>query len=122
MKKTSPKPGALRPRIRVYQGGEVALGPGKVELLAHVAETGSLSEAARRMKMSYMKAWLLVQLMNKCFRKPLIKAGRGGSGGGGAELTETGRKVLALYQEMEAAALASMEDPWKEMRRLLKAD
>lgn len=122
MRKTPPKPGALRPRIRVYQGGEVALGPGKVELLAHVAETGSLSEAARRMKMSYMKAWLLVQLMNKCFRKPLIKAGRGGSGGGGAELTDAGRKVLSLYQEMETSALAAMEEPWGKLRRLLKAD
>lgn len=116
------KKSAVRPRIRVYQEGEVALGPGKIELLAHVAETGSLSEAARRMKMSYMKAWLLVQLMNKSFRKPLIKAGRGGSGGGGAELTEAGRKALALYQEMETAALTAMEEPWGKLRRLLKAD
>lgn len=109
----------LRPRIRVYRGSEVALGPGKVELLAHVAETGSLSEAARRMKLSYMKAWLLVQVMNKSFRKPLIKAGRGGSGGGGASLTEEGRKVLELYQEMEIAGLAAMEESWGRLRRLL---
>ncbi len=74
---------AVQPRIRVYHAGEVALGPGKIELLGYVEETGSLSEAARRMKMSYMKAWLLVQIMNKTFRKPLIQlnaAGRRAAG------------------------------------------
>ncbi len=121
VKSRARKQGALQPRIRVYQGKDVALGPGKIELLAHVAETGSLSEAARRMKMSYMKAWLLVQIMNKSFRKPVVKAGRGGTGGGGAELTDAGRRVLALYQEMDAAARAAMEESWTKLRRLLKS-
>jgi len=116
-KKTGP---ALRPRLRVYLGAEVALGPGKAELLGHVAETGSLSEAARRMKMSYMKAWLLVRTMNRSFRKPLVQAGRGGSGGGGAALTAAGKRVLALYTEMEAASQAAMASRWKRLRALLK--
>ncbi len=112
---------ALRPRIRILQSGEIVMGPGKAELLAHVAETGSLSEAARRMKMSYMKAWLLVQVMNRNYRKPLVQAERGGSGGGGACLTSYGRRVLACYREMEKRSLTAMEEPWTKFRRMLKS-
>lgn len=118
-KKTPP---TLLPRLRVYLGSDVALGPGKAELLAHLAETGSLSDAARRMKMSYMKAWLLVQTMNRSFRKPLVVAERGGSRGGGATLTPEGKRVLALYTEMEAASQKAMAAPWKRLKSLLKPE
>jgi len=110
----------LLPRLRIYTQDEIALGPGKAELLAHIAETGSLSEAARRMKMSYMKCWLLVQVMNRCFRQPLILAERGGSGGGGAKLTKDGQRVLDLYREMEAASLAAMKQPWSKLQKMLQ--
>jgi molybdate transport system regulatory protein len=110
----------LQPRLRVYHAGEVALGPGKVELLGHVAETGNLSEAARRMKMSYMKAWLLVQIMNRSFRKPLVQLERGGAQGGGSGITETGREVLALYRRMHEESLKAAEEPWKRLSGLLK--
>lgn len=119
--KKSKKETAVQPRIRVYHAGEVALGPGKIELLGYVEETGSLSEAARRMKMSYMKAWLLVQIMNKTFRKPLIQLERGGAQGGGSGITETGREVLALYRTMHAESLRAVDAPWKRLRVLLKA-
>lgn len=117
-----PKKSATRihPRLRVYARDEIALGPGKAELLEHIAETGSLSEAARRMKMSYMKCWLLVQVMNKCFRKPLIVAERGGSGGGGAQLSKEGEQVLTLYREMEAASVAAMKQPWSKLQKMLQ--
>ena len=111
---------AVQPRIRVHHAGEIALGPGKVELLGYVAETGNLSEAARRMKMSYMKAWLLVQIMNRSFRKPLIQLERGGAQGGGSGITETGREVLALYRQMHEESLRAMETPWKKLQGLLK--
>lgn len=91
-------------RYRVYCGEEIVLGPGKAELLALIAETGSLSEAARRMDMSYNRAWLHVKVMNESFTQPLINSTRGGAGKGGAELTETGREVLALYRRLEAEA------------------
>jgi molybdate transport system regulatory protein len=110
----------LRPRIRIIQGSEIVMGPGKADLLTHVAETGSLSEAARRMKMSYMKAWLLVQVMNRSYRKPLVQAERGGTRGGGARLTSYGRRVLACYREMEQKSLAAMEEPWRKVCRMLK--
>ena len=111
---------ALRPRIRIIQGDEIVMGPGKAELLTHIAETGSLSEAARRMKMSYMKAWLLVQVMNRSYKKPLVRAERGGTRGGGARLTSYGRRVLDGYREMEQRSLTAMQEPWKRVRRMLK--
>src|SRR6059058_2561071 len=92
----------LRPRMRVLRGEEIALGPGKVDLLALVGQTGSIREAAERMGMSYMRAWKLIKTMNACFKKPLVEAVRGGRAHGGATLTETGRKALELYQQMES--------------------
>lgn len=118
-KKTSHTP-ELRPRIRVLCGKDVILGPGKVELLEHVEETHSLNQAAKKMGMSYMKAWLLVGLMNRSYKKPLLKMERGGSKGGGAELTETGRRVLGLYRKMHEASLQATKDPWNELRKLLR--
>ena len=68
----------FRPRMRVTCGEEIALGPGKVDLLALVAETGSIREAAERMGMSYMRAWKLIKTMNACFKEPLVEAVRAG--------------------------------------------
>jgi len=87
--------------FRVYRGNEIALGPGKIELLGHIAKTGSISEAARRMEMSYNRAWLLVRTMNRCFKEPLVLSSRGGEKHGGAQLTKPGREVLRLYQQLE---------------------
>lgn len=111
----------LLPRLRVYVQEEIALGPGKAELLGHIAGTGSLSEAARRMEMSYMKAWLLVQVMNRCFKSPLVTLERGGSSGGGARLTPAGEEVLSLYRTMEKAALTAMTPSWDRLRQLLRS-
>jgi molybdate transport system regulatory protein len=110
----------LRPRIRILCGDNVVFGPGKAELLEHLAETHSLNRAAKRMGMSYMKAWLLVGIMNRSYKKPLIKMARGGAKGGGAELTILGKRVLSLYQQMHQASLEAMEGLWKEMRKSLK--
>lgn len=111
----------LKPRLRITCGRDIALGPGKMQLLALLVETESLNEAARRMKMSYMRAWMLVKTMERCFREPLVMAHRGGKSGGGMKVTETGRRVLALYQEMESAALKSVEDPWRQLQKLLQS-
>src|SRR5215471_2724385 len=102
----------LRPRFRIVCGKDIALGPGKVELLRLLTEVGSLNEAARRLKMSYMRAWLLVRTMNQCFRQPLITAERGGRSGGGMRVTETGHRALALYDTIESSALAAAGDSW----------
>ncbi len=123
MKKKTDSSGsiALQTRLRITLKKEIAFGPGKAELLQLVDETGSIGEAASRMKMSYMRAWSLIQTMNQCFKEPLILATHGGEGGGGgAELTKTGRSVLACYREMEDACLRATAAHWKQLRRLLR--
>ena len=95
-------------RLRLLFGPEIAIGPGKAALLQAIQETGSISAAARRMKMSYRRAWLLVDTMNRCFREPLVKAAPGGKGGGGAHVTQFGGTVLAKYQMMEKTAIAAV--------------
>lgn len=98
-------------QFRIYLGDEIAIGPGKAELLHHISETGSISESARRMEMSYNRAWLLVRTMNRCFKEPLVIASRGGDKHGGAELTKTGRQVLTLYQQLESRVASATQKP-----------
>jgi molybdate transport system regulatory protein len=113
---------SIRPRLRINLGDEIALGPGKVELLTGVRETGSITSAAARLGMSYMRAWTLIRTMNRCFKTPLVTATRGGlKGGGGAELTETGHKVLDLYQRMNEKTLVAVKRDWQEVQKLLRA-
>jgi molybdate transport system regulatory protein len=89
-------------KLRVMFGTEIAIGPGKAELLEAIAATGSISESARRLGMSYRRAWLLVDTMNRCFREPVVASATGGAGGGGAQVTAFGRRVLASFHAMQA--------------------
>ena len=109
----------LKPRLRVLFGADIALGPGKAALLDAVARSGSISAAAREMRMSYRRAWLLVDTMNRCFKAPLVETSKGGSGGGGARITELGLDVLARYRAMELKAAASVAAEMREFTRLL---
>jgi molybdate transport system regulatory protein len=95
-------------KLRVMFGPEIAIGPGKADLLDAIAATGSISESARRLGMSYRRAWLLADTMNRCFREPVIASAAGGSGGGGARLTAFGRRVLAHYRAMQTRAERSI--------------
>ena len=106
-------------RLRVLFGPEIALGPGKAALLEAIQETGSISAAARRMNMSYRRAWLLVDTMNRSFREPIVEAATGGKGGGGAQVTEFGSTVLAKYQLMEKTAIAAVNPHIPEFADLL---
>jgi molybdate transport system regulatory protein len=110
---------SLRPRLRVLSDDEIALGPGKADLLEAVRRTGRLRAAAEELGMSYMRAWKLVRMMNRHFRKPVIEYSRGGKSHGGASLTKTGEQVLALYREMERASLEASAASWKRLRALL---
>jgi molybdate transport system regulatory protein len=86
---------------------EAMLGPGKAELLERIGAFGSISAAGRSMDMSYKRAWTLVEEMNGAFRDPLVVGARGGSGGGGAVVTEAGLEVLRLYRAIEDKAAAT---------------
>lgn len=99
-----PRAAPLRLFLRLELGTDIAIGPGKADLLAGIAETGSIAAAARRMGMSYKRAWLLVETMNLCFREPLVISARGGRGAGGARLTAEGEAVLAAYRSLQRAA------------------
>ena len=120
MKAKSKREPQLHPRMRVVCGEEIALGPGKVDLLDLIGETGSIREAAERMGMSYMRAWKLIQTINACFREPLVETNRGGPTQGGATLTATGKKALRLYQQMETASREATKPRWKELKSLLR--
>lgn len=78
------------------------MGPGKIALLEHIGTTGSLSEAARRLKMSYRRAWLLLEDLNTAFQHPVAHMSVGGRGGGGASLTEFGTDLVAAYRALES--------------------
>lgn len=109
----------VKPKLRILLGAEIAIGPGKADLLDALERTGSISAAAREMGMSYRRAWMLVDTMNRSFRAPLVEASKGGSGGGGAWVTELGLEVLARYRAMEVKAAASVATEMSEFSRLL---
>jgi molybdate transport system regulatory protein len=109
--------GALR--LRVMHGRRVAIGPGKADLLDGIEATGSIAAAGRAMRMSYKRAWQLVEEMNACYRLPVIEANKGGSGGGGARLTRTGRAVLARYRGIERACAQAARADLAALRRQL---
>jgi molybdate transport system regulatory protein len=93
--------GDLTVRFRVDFGCECSIGIGKIELLEGIARTGSLSEAARQMRVSYRRAWLLLADLNASFDEPVARASTGGRGGGGAVLTPFGERLIAAYRRME---------------------
>ena len=92
-------------RLRINKGEQIAIGPGKIALLEAIVATGSITAAAKRLGMSYRRAWLLVDDMNRCFKKPVVDSAKGGKQGGGTVVTESGMQVIALYRGIEAQAL-----------------
>lgn len=106
-------------RLRLYRDKEIAIGPGKVELLEAIADTGSISSAARHLGMSYRRAWLLVDAMNRSLREPAVATAAGGSHGGGAQLTATGLAVIRHYRDVEAAAERAAQAPLAALEALL---
>ena len=102
MAKASSKRTSVSLFIRVQFPNGARFGPGKAELLSAIDRTGSISEAARSMRMSYRRAWLLVASTNELFGRPVVAAATGGRQGGGAGLTPFGRQMLARYRRMLA--------------------
>jgi molybdate transport system regulatory protein len=113
-------PATIKIRVRITCGDEDAFGPGKAQLLESLLDTGSLNRTASAMKMSYVKALSLVRAMNTNFREPLVALSRGGSKGGGTQVTDAGRKVLAEYHTMREASEAAARPAWRRLRRLVR--
>ena len=90
--------------LRILAARDPAMGPGKAELISHIAATGSISAAARQMNMSYRRAWLLVEAINDSFVAPVVLTSIGGKRGGGTSVTDFGRQLVAQFHAMEEKA------------------
>ena len=105
--------------LRVLKGNIRAIGPGKIALLEAIRDTGSISAAARKLRMSYRRAWVLVNDLNRCISKTVVEAAPGGKHGGGATLSPTGRKLIVLYRDVERKALRHTSSATRALLGLL---
>lgn len=108
---------AARFRMRVGRGDLISVGPGKITLLEAIEQTHSITAAAKSIRMSYRRAWILVDEMNASLKRPAVASSIGGESGGGSTLTETGMELVALYRRIEATAEKACAP---DIRRLLK--
>ncbi|MFI0842743.1 winged helix-turn-helix domain-containing protein [Mesorhizobium sp. IMUNJ 23232] len=107
--------------LRINLDPDGRIGPGKIELLEHIAAFGSISAAARRMDMSYKHAWDLVEELNQLFGKPVVAAQTGGKRGGGAQLTPVGLAVVARFRAIERAAHEAAAPHMEALQREIDA-
>lgn len=110
--------GQSRLSFRIDFDGGHAIGPGKVQLLESIEQAGSISAAARRMGLSYRKAWLLIDDLNQTFAEPLVRASVGGDRGGGAKLTPTGQTVMRLFRQIEGGAMDHFRAEIDQLERM----
>ncbi|WP_232316482.1 winged helix-turn-helix domain-containing protein [Candidatus Burkholderia verschuerenii] len=97
------QPAQVRFRMRVTKGETIALGPGKVARLEAVHKHGSISAVARSLEMSYRRAWLLIDELNRSLKSPATISEQGGQSGGGV-LTPVGEDIVRLYRDIERIA------------------
>jgi molybdate transport system regulatory protein len=110
-----------RVSLRLGFTDEAALGPGKIRLLELIDETGSISAAGRAMKMSYRRAWMLVDELNRIFREPLVEARPGGANGGGAHLTKAGGDVVHRYRQIVSSIEADSKAHIAVLEKMIKS-
>lgn len=108
-------------RLRVTAGDVIAIGPGKISLLEAIEQAGSITAAAKQLDMSYRRAWLLLDELNRSLRLPAVDSAKGGSAGGGSQLTDTGRALISLYRRIEATAVAANKADLRKLLALLSA-
>ena len=106
-------------RLRIRNEDVIAVGPGKIALLEAIASTGSITAAAKELGMSYRRAWLLVDEMNRCMTKPAVGTATGGAHGGGTILTPEGEAMIELYRAIEDKAMAATANEIGALKKLL---
>lgn len=119
----SPEPAGVpevRFRLRIRHGELLAIGPGKVALLEAIAQHGSISAAARSLGMSYRRAWLLIDELNRALAEPATHSGPGGPAGGGSQLTPVGERIVAVYRDIESRAYEACAGQIRELTALMK--
>ncbi|GGY62684.1 LysR family transcriptional regulator [Cellvibrio zantedeschiae] len=119
-KNTQQSTALLRAQLRVMLGNEIAFGPGKADLLEAIRDTGSISAAGKKMGMSYRRAWLLVDAMNRCFQQPLVDTAKGGTNGGGTQLTKLGAQILEDYRALQAEVAIITNKHFEKMQSCLR--
>jgi molybdate transport system regulatory protein len=113
----------LKIKVQIYCGDEIAMGPGKADLLEAIMAEGSISGAGRKLGMSYRRTWLLVDVMNRCWAQPLVDTAAGGSHGGGAQVSALGESVLAHYRALQAAGRALEQGgDWQALSATLRGE
>jgi molybdate transport system regulatory protein len=113
----------LKIKAQVLCGADFAIGPGKADLMEAIDREGSISAAARALGMSYRRAWLLVDTLNRCWTEPLVEATPGGGESRGARLTACGREVLDAYRALDRSlAVAADGAPMQLLRDRLRAE
>ena len=105
-------------RIDLELGGRI--GPGKIALLEAIRKTGSITAAAQSMQMSYRRAWLLVDELNKLLSEPVVTTAVGGVMGGGTIVTPVGEKTIALYHSIEAHTRTAARSEFHAFRKLMR--
>lgn len=118
--KQLPRPMLVRPRV--YLGDEVAIGPGKIDLLRTIGQTRSIAAAARALGLPYKRAWLLIDSLNEGFGHPVVVTATGGRGGGGASLSGLGEQLVAAYDALEERLNAQAAPELEALRKLLETD
>lgn len=114
------EPANVQFRLRITRGEDIAVGPGKIALLEAIAATGSITAAAKLLDMSYRRAWLLVDTMNRSFKTPVVEAEAGGKRGGGTALTPLGMQVVRRYRHAELQARTAARAELAALVRLLR--
>jgi molybdate transport system regulatory protein len=107
-------------RIDLENGDRI--GPGKIALLEAIRTTGSISAAARKIGMSYRRAWLLVEEINHALREPAVAAETGGRRGGGAVVTAAGEQLVGHYRTIESHARVAAGGEFRAIGRLVRPD
>lgn len=108
----------IKSRIWIETNNHILLGEGRVRLLKAIAETGSLSKAAKSLSMSYKKAWNLLDTVNKSAEKPVVITSIGGKNGGGAQLTAYGQSLITAFDTINKNCWQFLDDQLKQLDSL----
>jgi molybdate transport system regulatory protein len=110
---------SVRSQFWIMAGDDSLAGPGRIELLRLIDETGSIRQAALRMGMSYRAAWDAVDAMNRRAGSALVTRLTGGRSGGGAQLSEAGTRLVRAYAKLEADHARHLERMTAKLRKLV---
>ncbi len=100
----------IKSRIWIEADGNILLGEGRVSLLKAIEDTGSLTQAAKSLSMSYKKAWSLIDAVNSRAEKPVTTSSIGGKGGGGARLTDYGKTLVNTFDTINENCWKFLDD------------